>query len=106
MTSSCTTATSPTSRESSSSASSTATPRSGSPRSRGPSPRESRHIMTDLPATTELRDFLAHVNRGSLIEGGSPQHRYMHRAAQEALRIIADLNNGYRAPQEVRSLLA
>lgn len=62
--------------------------------------------MTDLSPTTELADFLAHVNRGALIEGGSPQHRFMQRAAQEALRIIAELNSGYRTPEQVRALLA
>ena len=62
--------------------------------------------MADLPPTTELADFLAHVNRGALIEGGSPQHRFMHEAAQEALRITAELNTGYRTPEEVRALLA
>jgi cystathionine beta-lyase len=30
----------------------------------------------------------------------------MHGTAQEALRIIADLNNGYRSPDEVRDLLS
>lgn len=53
-----------------------------------------------------LPDFLDHVNRGGLIEGGSAQHQFMHGAAQDALRIIADLNTGYRTPAEVRSLLA
>jgi len=62
--------------------------------------------VADLPPTTELADFLAHVNRGALIEGGSPQHRFMHEAAQEALRITAELNTGYRTPEEVRALLA
>ena len=53
----------------------------------------------------ELQDFLDHVNRGELIEGGSEQHRFMHGAAQEALRTIAELNTGYRTPEEVRALL-
>ncbi|WP_341360993.1 DapH/DapD/GlmU-related protein [Georgenia sp. M64] len=62
--------------------------------------------MTDLPPpTTELKNFLDHVNRGALIEGGSEHHRFMHGAAQEALRIVAELNTGYRTPQEVRALL-
>jgi acetyltransferase-like isoleucine patch superfamily enzyme len=30
----------------------------------------------------------------------------MHRAAQEALRVIAELNAGYREPEEVRALLS
>ena len=62
--------------------------------------------MTDLAPTTDLREFLAHVNRGALIAGGSPHHRFMHGAAQEALRIIAELNTGYRTPEEVRALLS
>ena len=54
----------------------------------------------------ELPKFLGHVNRGSLIEGGSEPHRFMHRAAQEALHIVAELNTGYRTPVEVRALLS
>jgi acetyltransferase-like isoleucine patch superfamily enzyme len=61
--------------------------------------------MTDFPPATQLGDFLAHVNRGALIERGSPHHRFMHRAAQEALRVVAELNTGYRTPEEVRALL-
>src|SRR3954465_11265722 len=54
----------------------------------------------------ELADFLDHVKRGALIEGGSEQHAFMLRAAQEALRVIAELNAGYRDPEEVRALLS
>jgi acetyltransferase-like isoleucine patch superfamily enzyme len=54
----------------------------------------------------ELQDFLDHVNRGALIEGGSDQHLFMHGAAQDALRIVAQINTGYRTPEEVRELLA
>lgn len=61
--------------------------------------------MTDLAPAPGLRDFLAHVNSGALIEGGSRQHRFMQRAAQEALRVLAELNTGYRTPEEVRALL-
>jgi acetyltransferase-like isoleucine patch superfamily enzyme len=62
--------------------------------------------MTDLPPlTTGLENFLDHVNRGAVIEGGSEHHRFMHGAAQEALRIVAELNTGYRTPEEVRALL-
>ena len=52
-----------------------------------------------------LQDFLDHVDRGAVIEGGSEQHAFMHAAGQEALRIVAELNSGYRAPDEVRTLL-
>ena len=53
-----------------------------------------------------LRDFLDHVGRGALIEGGSAHHRFLHGAAQEALRIVARINTGYRTPGEIRELLA
>jgi acetyltransferase-like isoleucine patch superfamily enzyme len=54
----------------------------------------------------ELQDFLDHVNRGALIEGSSNHHLFMHGAAQDALRIVAQINTGYRTPEEVRELLA
>ena len=47
----------------------------------------------------DLQDFLDHVNRGDLIQGGTEQHRFMHEAAQEALRVVAELNTGYRTPE-------
>lgn len=52
-----------------------------------------------------LQAFLAHVAAGSPIRAGSEHHRFMHAAAQEALSIVADLNSGYRSPEEVRALL-
>lgn len=52
-----------------------------------------------------LQDFLDHVNSGAPIKGGSPEHRFMHDAAQEAFRITAQINNGYRTPDEIRFLL-
>src|SRR5947209_12834342 len=54
----------------------------------------------------ELQDFLDHVSRGAVIEGGSPEHAFMHSAAQEALRTVAEINTGYRTAEEVRALLA
>lgn len=61
--------------------------------------------MTDLDPG-ELADFLAHVNRGALIEGGSRHHAFMQQAAQAALRITAEINTGYRTPEEIRGLLS
>ncbi len=55
---------------------------------------------------TELQDFLDHVSRGAVIEGGSQQHAFLHRAAQDALQVMAELNTGYRTPAEVRALLS
>jgi acetyltransferase-like isoleucine patch superfamily enzyme len=54
---------------------------------------------------TGLEDLLAHVARGDVIEGGSAQHRVLHEAAQEAMQVLAELNGGYRTPEEVRALL-
>ncbi len=54
----------------------------------------------------ELQEFLDHVNRGALIEGGSEPHKFMLAAAQEALRTVAEINTGYRTPAELRTLLS
>ena len=54
----------------------------------------------------ELQDFLDHVGRGAVIEGGSEQHQFMIHCAQNALEITAELNAGYHAADEVRALLA
>lgn len=54
----------------------------------------------------DLTTFLAHVDAGRLIKGGSEAHAYMHDAAQEALRVVAELNGAYRTPDEVRALLS
>src|SRR5687768_2999152 len=54
----------------------------------------------------DLAEFLDLMRRGTVIEAGSEEHAFMHNAAQEALRIVAELNAGYRAPHEVRSLLS
>jgi acetyltransferase-like isoleucine patch superfamily enzyme len=61
--------------------------------------------VADLPTTTELADFLDHVKSGGTIEGGSENHLFMHGASQDALRIVAEINTGYRTPEEVRALL-
>jgi len=61
--------------------------------------------MTDQHLSTQLASFLAHVNRGVTIEGGSAHHLFMHGAAQDALRIVAEINTGYRTAEEVRALL-
>ena len=54
----------------------------------------------------DLSIFLEHVKRGSLIEGGSEAHAFMHGAAQEALQVTAQINTGYRTPDEIRDLLS
>jgi acetyltransferase-like isoleucine patch superfamily enzyme len=54
---------------------------------------------------SDLQGFLTHVGSGATIRDGSEHHRFMHAAAQEALRTISELNAGYRTPEEVRALL-
>lgn len=58
-----------------------------------------------MSSTSDLAAFLAHVGNGALIEGGSAHHRFMHGASQEALRVVAEINTGYRTPDELRALL-
>ena len=53
-----------------------------------------------------LLTFIEHVNRGALIQGGSEAHAFMHGAAQEALQVVAEINTGYRTPDEIRALLS
>lgn len=54
----------------------------------------------------DLPDFLAHVRRGDVIAGGSAAHGVLIRAADDAQRVMAELNTGYRTPDEVRALLS
>lgn len=59
-----------------------------------------RHVDRDGAAR-----FSRPRDNGAVIEGGSEQHRF-HDAAQEAFRVTAQINDGYRTPDEVRALLA
>lgn len=53
-----------------------------------------------------LNEFLEHMNHGEAVTGGSEVHLFMHHAAQEALRITAELNNSYHTPEEIRALIS
>mgnify|MGYP003379982878 CR=1 FL=1 len=53
----------------------------------------------------QLDEFLQLAARGQLLESGSAAHDFMHRAAQDALRVTAQLNSGYHPPEQVRALL-
>jgi len=54
----------------------------------------------------ELSEFIEHMNSGKMVNGGSDLHEFMHQAAQEALRITAELNASYHSPEEVRALMS
>ena len=36
----------------------------------------------------------------------SPEHRFMHEASQEAIRVTMEINNSYHTPNELRVLLS
>ena len=50
----------------------------------------------------ELQEFLAHLNRGETVEGGSEIHQFMHAVSQEAIRLTGQLNEGYHSQEEIR----
>jgi acetyltransferase-like isoleucine patch superfamily enzyme len=64
------------------------------------------HTAQIKDPTMNLTDFLAHVDSRAVIEGGSEAHEFMHGAAQDAFRMTAQINNGYRTPEQMRALLA
>jgi acetyltransferase-like isoleucine patch superfamily enzyme len=54
----------------------------------------------------DIHDFLAHLNRGEAVEGGSEMHQMMHKVSQEALKLTAELNGQYHTPQEIQELFS
>ncbi len=54
----------------------------------------------------ETSQFLDHLNKGLMVEGGSELHECMHQLSQEALRLTAIINSAYHPPQELRTLFA
>ncbi|MEQ8155597.1 MAG: sugar O-acetyltransferase [Clostridiaceae bacterium] len=54
----------------------------------------------------DICDFLAHLNRGETVEGGSEMHQMMHNVSQEALKLTTELNGHYHTPEEIRELFS
>ena len=54
----------------------------------------------------DIQEFLAHLNRGESVEGGSEMHQMMHKVSQEALKLTAELNGHYHTPQEIQELFS
>lgn len=54
----------------------------------------------------DIQEFLAHLNRGDAVEGGSDMHQMMHDLSQEALKLTAVLNGKYHTPEEVQKLFS
>lgn len=51
----------------------------------------------------EYNEYIA--VHGTVIDN-SPEHRFMHEASQEAIRITMEINSSYHTPDELRSLLS
>ena len=51
----------------------------------------------------EYNEYIA--VHGTVIDN-SPEHRFMHEASQEAIRITMEINSSYHTPEELRSLLS
>lgn len=54
----------------------------------------------------DLEGFLKHLDSGWPVGGGSETHLFMHGVSQEALKITAQINGSYHAPQELRALFS
>ena len=54
----------------------------------------------------DLQEYLAHLNAGKPVAGGSEVHQFMHGISQEAIRITMEMNNGYHTPEELRALFS
>lgn len=54
----------------------------------------------------ELEEFLNRMNQGEEVTAGSELHQYTYQLSNEAMKITAELNNGYHTPDEVIRLLS
>ena len=62
--------------------------------------------MDDRTPEADLSDLLRALDAGQTIVGGSALHAVIHGTSQDAIRICAELNNGYHEPARVRELLS
>ena len=53
----------------------------------------------------ELQELLAHLEAGHDLVAGTDAYQCMHHYSEEARRITAELNNGYRPMEEIRALM-
>lgn len=54
----------------------------------------------------DLQGYLAYLNAGKSVVGGSEVHQFMYGVSQEAIRITMEMNNGYHPPEELRALFS
>lgn len=53
-----------------------------------------------------LQQYLNYLDSGKTVIAGSPEHEYMHKLSQEAIRICMDINNTYHTPEEICALMS
>lgn len=51
-------------------------------------------------------EFIARMDAGERVIGGSGLHRCMTRLSNEAMQVMAALNQGYHTPEEIRELFS
>ena len=49
-----------------------------------------------------LQEYLARLNRGESVRGGSEMHAFMTEMSHEAMKITAELNGSYHTAEEIR----
>lgn len=54
----------------------------------------------------DLNKYLEHINSGRPIVGNSKVHEFMHKAAQDAIRITMKINNSYHETDSLRELFS
>lgn len=54
----------------------------------------------------DLTEFLAQMDSGAPVQGGSEAHLFMHGLSQEALRLTAEINGSYHEPEVLRTLFS
>lgn len=52
----------------------------------------------------ELKNFLAYMDSGAVVKGGSEAHRMMHQLSQDAIRLTTKLNSSYHTEEEIIAL--
>lgn len=53
-----------------------------------------------------LQEYLARLNRGESVRGGSELHAFMTEMSHEAMKITAELNGSYHTAEEIRQLFS
>lgn len=53
-----------------------------------------------------FQEYNAYIAEHGMVENDSEMHRFMHRAAQDAIRITMEINGRYHTPEELKILLS